>query len=50
MAPEASQVWFVKGIFDEIPVLELFSHSMVGDSVALVCVANKPIQGVGLGV
>ena len=48
MAPEASQVWFVKGIFDEIPVLELFSRGMMGDGMTLVCVASKTIQGAGL--
>ena len=36
---------FVKGIFDEILVLKLFSRSMMGDGMALVCLTYKTIQG-----
>ena len=39
---------FVKGVFDEIPVFKLFSRSMMGDSITLVCVTDEAIQGAGL--
>ena len=41
---------FVKGVFDEIPVLELFARSMMGDRMTLVCLTSKADQVAGLEV